>query len=218
MDVAGTGYRGVNALADSEKGAKLEAAGRLDRIRSMLDGGSETMAALLRPVEPTAVLCHGDFCRNNLLYRYDPVTKQPVDAVMFDPAQARYASPAVDLTFFLYMNTVDTDRVARWDDYVDAYLDGVWDIQPRVGRRRQSSPPPLTAVDVDREIRAAGLYGYAHCSFFLPAMVDAKPPDVERLTTCTDDERIEHINMSGGPAADRLLASIVRHMADRQYI
>lgn len=206
----------MDALADSENGAKLEAAGRLDRIRSMLDGGSETMAALLRPVEPTAVLCHGDFCRNNLLYRYDPVTKQPVDAVMFDPAQARYASPAVDLAFFLYMNTVDTDRIARWDDYVDAYLEGVADVQPRIGRRQPA--PPLAAVDVDREMRAAGLYGYAHCSFFLPAMVDTRPPDVERLTTCTDDERIELINKSGGPAADRLLASIVRHMSDRQYI
>ncbi|XP_050055014.1 uncharacterized protein LOC126549557 [Aphis gossypii] len=207
--LSGTGGRGVNALRKSDKSGQYERA--VDRMRAALNGESTTMAGLLRPVEPLAVLCHGDFCRNNLLYRYDPATGRPADVVVLDPAQARYASPAVDLSFFLYMNTTDADRTAHWDRYVAAYLDGVADVTP------DGRPLPLTAADVHAEMRAHGLYGYAHCSFFLPAMVNAEPPDVQRLTTCTADERIELINESGGQHADDLLASIVRHMADRGY-
>lgn len=207
----GTGHRGVNALRDSD--VVGEYAGRLDRVQAMLNGESSTMTELLRPVEPTAVLCHGDFCRNNLLFRYDPVTGRPVDAVVLDPATSRYASPAVDLSFLLYMNTSDADRAARWDEYVAAYLAGVADVTPA-----DRPSPPLDAAAVHAEMRASGLYGYAHCSFFLPAMVDVRPPDVERLTRCTDDERIDMINESGGTDADKLLASIVRHMVDRRYV
>jgi len=207
---AGTGNRGVNALRDSDTGGKY--ATSLAEVQSMLSGESMTMAEILRPEEPLAVLCHGDFCRNNLLYRYDVATGRPVDVAVLDPAQARYASPAIDLSFFLYMNTSDAERVAHWDRYVAAYLDGVSDVTP-VGR-----PAPLTAADVHAEMRAHGLYGYAHCSFFLPAMVNTEPPDVQRLTKCTADERIDLINESGGQEADRLLASIVRHMADRGYV
>lgn len=208
--LSGTGSRGVDALRDSD--TRGEYAAPLARVQAKLSGESATMAALLRPVEPLAVLCHGDFCRNNLLYQYDAATGRPTDVAMLDPAQARYASPAIDLSFFLYMNTSDADRTANWDRYVAAYLDGVADVTP-VGR-----PAPLTAADVHAEMRARGLYGYAHCSFFLPAMVNAEPPDVQRLTACTADERIELINESGGQEADRLLASIVRHMADRGYV
>lgn len=207
---AGTGNRGVNALRDSDTDGKYAAP--LARVQATLSGEGETMKALLRPAEPLAVLCHGDFCRNNLLYLYDEATGRPVDVAVIDPAQARYASPAIDLSFFLYMNTSDADRVSNWDVYVAAYLDGVADVTP-AGRA-----VPLTAADVHAEMREHGLYGYAHCSFFLPAMVNAVPPDVEQLTKSTSEERIRLINESGGQEADRLLASILRHMADRGYV
>lgn len=197
----------MNALLDSDAAGKY-ADGRLDRMRSMLDGNSETMAELLRPVEPLAVLCHGDFCRNNVLFRYDEATGRPVDVIMIDPAQARYASPVIDLSFFLYMNTTDADRTVHWDNYVAAYLTGAADV----------CDCPPTATDVQAEMRAHGLYGYAYCSFFLPALLNTKPPDVERLTSCTDDERIELINESGTQEVDKLLASIVRHLVDHQYV
>lgn len=202
--------RGVNALRDTDMDGKYAAP--LDRVKVALEGESETVAELLRPVEPLAVLCHGDFCRNNLLYRYDEATGRPVDVVLLDPAQSRYASPAVDLSFFFYMNTTAADWATHWDTYVAAYLEGVAETTP-AGR-----PAPLTTTDVHAEMCAYGLYGYAHCSFFLPAMVNVKPPDVERLTKCTADERIDLINESGGPEADGLLASIIKHMADRGYV
>lgn len=207
---AGTGYRGVNAvLNNSDGGDSRYGDGRLDGLRAMLDGESDTIAELLRPVEPLAVLCHGDYCRNNLLFRYD-ATGRPADVVMLDPAQARYASPAVDLSFFLYMNTSAADRAARWGDFVAAYVTGVASTAPPAAR--------LTAADVHAEMRARAVYGYAHCSFFVPATVDPRPPDVQWLTTCTHAERVTEINGSGGPEADAVLASIVRHMVDRGYV
>lgn len=200
----------MNALLNDPTCGGRYRGGRLNGMLSMLDGESDTMADALRPSEPLAVLCHGDYCRNNLLFRYDAATGRPVDAVILDPAQARYASPAVDLSFFLFMNTTAADRAARWDEYVAAYVDGVAQTAPAAGRP--------TAADVHAEMRGRCVYGYAHCSFFLPAMLDTRPPDVQRLTTCTDDERIEIVNEYGGAEADGLLASIVRHMVDRDYV
>lgn len=182
---------------------------RLDGLRAMLDGESNTIAELLRPVEPLAVLCHGDYCRNNLLFRYDE-TGRPTDVLMLDPAQAWYASPAIDLSFFLYMNTTTADRAARWDDFVAAYVAGVASTAPPAAR--------LTAADVHAEMHMRAVYGYAHCSFFVPGTMDTRPLDVEWLSGLTDEERVVEINKSGGPEADAMLASIVRHMVDRNYI
>lgn len=79
-----------------------------------------TMRQILEPQEPTAVLCHGDFNRNNLFFRYDDSGK-PVDAMVFDMATIRYGSPTFDLSFLLYMNTDSQFRDEHWDKLLDTY-------------------------------------------------------------------------------------------------
>ena len=37
----------------------------------------------------------------------------------------RYCSPAVDLSFFLFLNTTPSQRSLHWDDFFVAYYDGL---------------------------------------------------------------------------------------------
>lgn len=55
--------------------------------------------------DPTfSVITHGDFIRNNVMFKYDLTTNEPTSLRMFDFQQVRYGSPCLDLSFYLYLN------------------------------------------------------------------------------------------------------------------
>ena len=60
-------YRGVRYL---ECRKEMDQAA-LDRLKNRLEHAGQHIVDLMEPKEPLAVLCHGDFCRNNMLFRYD---------------------------------------------------------------------------------------------------------------------------------------------------
>ncbi|CAI6349532.1 unnamed protein product [Macrosiphum euphorbiae] len=121
---------------------------------------ADSMQSLKRkvvPVEPMAVLCHGDFNRNNLLFQYDD-SGRPVDSLAYDMATIRYWSPVLDLSFFLYMNADRRTRDDHWDTLLDVYCSTLAAVagDVRVPGRDQ----------LDSEIREYGFYGLAHVSYF----------------------------------------------------
>jgi hypothetical protein len=75
----------------------------LDRLKNRLEHAGQHIVELMEPKEPLAVLCHGDFCRNNILFCYD--SGKPCNAVFLDFQLVKYASPAIDLSLFMYLNT-----------------------------------------------------------------------------------------------------------------
>ncbi|XP_025199916.1 uncharacterized protein LOC112597903, partial [Melanaphis sacchari] len=128
---------------------------RVHRFRTeLLADASDTLRRVMEPTEPLSVLCHGDFNRNNLMFRYDDGGGgRPVDALPYDMATVRYGSPALDLSFFLYMNTDRRTRDDHWDALLDAYcgtLAAVAGDVPVPDRRR-----------LDAEMREHAFYGLA---------------------------------------------------------
>jgi len=94
-----TMYRGISYLESEQEMNRAT----LDRLTKRLKNAGQNIAELMEPKEPLAVLCHGDFCRNNMLFRYD--SGKPCDAVFFDFQTVKYASPTIDLSLFMYLNT-----------------------------------------------------------------------------------------------------------------
>jgi thiamine kinase-like enzyme len=96
----------------SEKGKYPE----LQELVNCFDDFKKLAIYLESGEEPTAVLCHGDFCSNNILFSEGLAVK------FVDLQKASYASPAMDLSFFLYLNTSPETREKHWDDLLESYL------------------------------------------------------------------------------------------------
>ncbi len=60
------------------------------------------MNRFLRSDSIFSVIVHGDYNRNNVLFKYDE--KIAVDLRFIDFQEVKYGSPAIDLSFFMYMN------------------------------------------------------------------------------------------------------------------
>ncbi|RZF41815.1 hypothetical protein LSTR_LSTR005277 [Laodelphax striatellus] len=161
--------------------------------------------SLVDAVEPEAVICHGDFCRNNIFFKYDE-DGRPVSVKFYDLQTPAYTSPVIDLSFFLFMNTDQKLRDAHWDDLLLIYRNAV-----------QDSIPGIEVPDLD--FGRVAIYGYLLSSFFLPSMMQERQiSDLEEQFDKPPHQVAVEASKSGGDEATRVLANIIRHMAQRNYI
>jgi len=91
----------------------------LDRLKYRLEHGGQHVVDLIEPKEPLAVLCHGDFRRNNVFFRND--SGKPCDSVLFDFQTVTYSSPTIELSLFMYLNTSSEIRNQHWDNLFGEY-------------------------------------------------------------------------------------------------
>lgn len=72
-------------------------------------------------------ILHGDYNRNNVLFRYeapvagDIAAPKVADVKMIDFQEMRYGSPSLDLSFFMYMNTTEETRESMWLEMLQTY-------------------------------------------------------------------------------------------------
>lgn len=76
--------------------------------------------------EPLAVICHGDFLRNNIAFHYDD-NGLATEAMLFDLQTVRYGSPMLDLCVFMGMSTGYEVRQKYFDEIFRTYYDAVID-------------------------------------------------------------------------------------------
>lgn len=179
----------------------------LQRLLKSFDSGiNEFMMKLVTPREPLAVICHGDFCRNNVLFAYSE--GKPKDVRFFDIATSRYSSPAVDISFFLLLNSSRETRRDRWDDLLAVYH--------RALAGAVSGAEVPTLEQLRREVIEKAVYGFVHCSFFLPVMAYENPfDDLEMVLNADQDEMARQYALIGGADGTRLLADMVEELIDR---
>jgi len=199
------GKRGVDRLLQ-RGGDVYRNNEHLRRFNVLVDDGINSLKRTMIPREPLAVVCHGDFNRNNLLFRYDEAGL-PVDVLLFDFGTPNYGSPALDLSFFVYMNTTQELRKSRWDDLLNVYCNTLAETVPsgvRVPNR----------AELDSEMAASAFFGFAHASFFLPFQL--KPGNT--LNDELDDEaKVEWFLQVGGDIGTDLVADMVQHIVDMKY-
>jgi hypothetical protein len=205
-----TAYRGVRYVE-----ARQELDRRtLDRLKDRLEDAGQLFLDLMAPKEPLAVMCHGDFCRNNILFRYD--SGKPCDIILFDFQTVKYASPAIDLSLFTYLNMSSELRAQHWEDLFGEYhatLTGT--LAEILGCSIEELLPDYGLEEFHKEFVAHGLYGYLICSFFLPEMLVEQKDQVrhEILFKKTVNERAETVIDYGGEPASQKLADILKHLA-----
>ncbi|VVC43035.1 Protein of unknown function DUF227,CHK kinase-like,Protein kinase-like domain [Cinara cedri] len=161
------GKPGVDRLLERDRGGDGNVhrdSESLRRFNELIADGDDSLRRALEPREPLSVLCHGDFNRNNMLFRYDDRSGRPTDVLLFDLGTPRYGSPALDLAFVLYMNTSQQLRERRWDELLDVYCAALAAAVPTGVR-------VPTRAELDGEMVASALFGVAHVSFFMPYQV-----------------------------------------------
>lgn len=72
-----------------------------------------------RQVDDFAVIGHGDYHRNNLLFKR--IGDRVANMKMIDFQQVRYGSPCLDLSFCMYLNISDDLRQSLWDEILQKY-------------------------------------------------------------------------------------------------
>lgn len=74
----------------------------------------DTMINLTHSTGPYSVIGHGDCWIPNFLIRY--TDNKPQDGKMIDFQLARYASPALDISFFIYSGTQQSLREHHYNE------------------------------------------------------------------------------------------------------
>uniref|UniRef100_A0A1B6G5H6 CHK kinase-like domain-containing protein n=1 Tax=Cuerna arida TaxID=1464854 RepID=A0A1B6G5H6_9HEMI len=150
-------------------------------------------------VNEMSVLCHGDFCRNNMVFKYEE--DHPVDVKFFDLATARYGSPIIDISFFLFLNmSLELRREHFKDELFKVYSDTLQQVAGTLAPSLQ---------DLWKEFQQKAIYGYILASFFLPIMLDDNPIKLDAVMNESEDERIKKSVTRGGEKVTKVLSELV---------
>jgi hypothetical protein len=210
-----TSYRGFTYLEGRQEMDQAV----LDRLKNRLEHASQHVVYLMQPKEPLAVLCHGDFCRNNILFRYD--SGKPCDAVLFDLQQVKYASPAIDLSVFMYLNTSSELRNQHWDDLFGEYHANLTrTLACILGCSVEELSPDYGLDEFQKDFVAHGFYGYMVCSYFLGETSVGREDQVDfSVMTRGNIRDLAHAFLrQGGELVSQQLADILKHLASKNAI
>lgn len=139
----------------------------LEDLSRSLTHPASLRGLLSLPEEPFDAICHGDFCNNNVMYKYNE-SGSPIDCILYDFQMSIYGNVAAELAFFLYMHTNSKSREKYWDSFLKIYWESL----------RESVPDHIDLPKYEDFLEyfgARAVIGYAIASFFLPMMIDPNP-------------------------------------------
>ncbi|MGP1915471.1 MAG: phosphotransferase [Candidatus Hodgkinia cicadicola] len=181
----------------------------IEKFLQRLKNTVQLLQDLGTPNEPTAVFCHGDYCRNNVLFKYDEATNKPIDIRFFDLGTARYTSPVIDLSFFLLLNTTAEMRQRHLDEFLNIYHGSV----------RESAPVDVAVPTLQQlvdEFQERAVYGFLHCSFFVPMMINEdKSVNLVDISRMDAKDIGKALTRYGGERGTQLISEMAQEIIDR---
>ncbi|KAF6208330.1 hypothetical protein GE061_016784 [Apolygus lucorum] len=169
---------------------------------------TEFTSTLHRPEEPFAVIVHGDFNKNNILYSYDE-SGQVNDMRMIDFALSMYGEPAADIAFFLYLNSSPDSREKYWHEFLDSYWSGVTSIEAN---------PGFNYNEFLKNFAQKAVCGYSTCSHFLPFSLNPGCLSSGKFSEMTPQQKIEFFENVGGEESTSAITAIVKHLLTEGYL
>ncbi|XP_058977087.1 uncharacterized protein LOC101896865 [Musca domestica] len=135
---------------------------------------------------PYAVICHGDYWNNNMLYKYDDHTQEAVSAKLIDFQLSRYSSPVVDLMHYLCTSTDRDLRKQHFKELLDIYYQTL--------REHLEYYQLDVGVVYPREIflqhlKEIGIFGLCMAAFSIPFFISNSNelPDMDEVATAIRD-------------------------------
>ncbi|XP_037047678.1 uncharacterized protein LOC119082299 [Bradysia coprophila] len=181
------------------------------------------MNRFLRSDNDFSVILHGDYNRNNVLFKYEQ--KTAVDLRFIDFQEVKYGSPAIDLSFFMYINIhpslfengLNETLLNRYHDKLIASLCELLDCKPGDAR--------LTAYcwdDFYKHFKQFAFYGAMVAVMFVPWMACPEnecaqlAEEVER-DACSEEMRQLQLHC-GGNTVDQRIVAVLRNASKLGYM
>ncbi|XP_065365169.1 uncharacterized protein LOC135958214 [Calliphora vicina] len=181
-----------------------------------------------------AAILHGDYNRNNVLFKYkskaDKNAQQLVEDIkMIDFQQLRYGSPALDLSFFMYFNTDETERYEIWQDLLKTYHNTMFSTLSIILNASSKSKQEISAIlqhysfeKFQKHFSRFAFFGVMICLHFLHWMLCSEE-ECARISElfATDIRGEEFRKMSlevGGDEVNMRLLAVVRHACEMGYM
>lgn len=179
-----------------------------DKLEKHLGNGfEEILLYAMKPVEPIATLCHGDFTRNNVFFRE---MNGVLEAKFFDFALITYSSPAVDLSTFLYLHCSAEDRIGKFHEIFRCYHDAVIEHLTQSGIHNLDK---YSYEKIQADYRRRAAFGYMIASFFVPVIRNFINVDFDMIF---EDplSMVPEVRKAGGEFLTKIFAEMILELRD----
>ncbi|XP_017078889.1 uncharacterized protein LOC108112989 [Drosophila eugracilis] len=165
------------------------------------------------PREPLATLCHGDYVRNNVAYKYND-KEEPQEIMMFDYQTLRVSSPMIDLSVFLAVSIYADVRYPNFDAIFDEYCSALYDSYRK--HAQADVPESMSRLELLKEYVRFLPYSVSISASFLMTLVQPLDISPEEMfaNQMTDEEIIDRTMNQGGDIVDKEVAHQVKEMLE----
>lgn len=187
----------IQPMWDSGFGTSLSALGDSDEDKDVrervLNLKANTREILLdfalNTGYPYSVITHGDAWINNFMFLHD-VNGKPRQIVMLDWQIARYGSPVLDLTYFLFISTDKALRDKYWNQLIGLYYDTLTNTINQAGLDGRQVFP---FEELQRQLKYYGRYGLLMSLMLVPFMQipSNEMPDMDDSIKVMKEDGIE---------------------------
>jgi hypothetical protein len=184
------------------------------------------MEKLLRIDDTFSVLLHGDYNRNNVLFKYETTEghANPQAIKMIDFQETRFATPVIDMAFFMYMNIPDDIREKVWDDLLIIYHETVINCLTDILKCDKDHPElkPYSFENFIEHFRKHAVYGLVVSIHFIPWLLcpDDECQKIANLfeTDLKSEEFRQILQVCGGEIVDKRLVENALHAFKKGYL
>uniref|UniRef100_A0A182K8B8 CHK domain-containing protein n=1 Tax=Anopheles christyi TaxID=43041 RepID=A0A182K8B8_9DIPT len=180
------------------------------------------MQTLLRKDEVFSVILHGDYNRNNVLFRTDAAGSL-IGLKMFDFQENRYATPVIDLAFYMYMSMTEDMRNRCWDAVILEYHTALLASLAAILKVPQDDGllDPYRLEPFLEHFKCHAMYGVIVTLHFLPWMM-CPEEECEQLAyhfarDIHSNELAHWTMVCGGEEVDKRLLGVLRHASSKGY-
>ncbi|XP_024887275.1 uncharacterized protein LOC112464499 [Temnothorax curvispinosus] len=183
-----------------------------DRMEAFLTNAfDEVMMKIIKPLEPLATMCHGDFLLSNILFKADEDGRYR--AMLIDFALITYSTPVVDLSTYLYNCCSNEEIREKFFDIMRAYHDALMEYLLDAGVQDVEKYSYKALLD---DFRRGALYGFILASHFLPVILgylksETLVQDIISLDFLVSAKKQKYV---GGDKVCKILADILLHLRD----
>lgn len=186
----------------------------LQKIAKLAADPWEYSKKSVKPEEPLAVICHGDYLRNNIAFKFadGEHPDKPTHAMMFDFQTLRYASPMIDLAVFIANSTGYDVRQKHFETIFKTYHDELVQTLCSIIKANPADLPQHYSYESFlKEFTRYYIYGFLIATSFLMILHEPleNPFEMEEWTM---EETLQDTMTRGGAKLDREFAGMVYEM------